>query len=65
MQIIIERFEMKRICLVLRKKGWFLTSGMGNGRKVQLRFIERTEEETRKLLISSNLAEILDGLYGE
>lgn len=71
MEVIIERSDMRRICLELRKRGWFLTSSYENEGKVQLRFIERTEEETkrllRRLLMSlgdDNITDMLKDLYG-
>ncbi len=64
MEIIIQYFDKARTLLELKKNGYFIVSTVNNRDIVHIKFIKRTKEETDKLLISSNLADILDGLYG-
>jgi hypothetical protein len=40
MRIILERFEMKRVCLGMRKRGYQLSSSCGHHNQVILRFLK-------------------------
>jgi hypothetical protein len=52
MRIIIEWFEVARVCKALRKQGWHLVSGYGNRDIVDLEFA-KTEISP---LATSNMA---------
>jgi hypothetical protein len=44
MKMILERFDMKRTCQVLRGKGYQLTSVVGHYNRVRLRFIKISKQ---------------------
>lgn len=52
MEIIIEQFEMARVCIALRKRGWHLSRACGYKNTVKVKFVDVSEDDKwRKELI--------------
>jgi hypothetical protein len=57
MEVIIELFEIKRICQSLRRKGWQLTYGLRNDEVALLKFSRIPKSEGT--FASSNIVDLL------